>query len=275
MAVVYLPNNIVLDIDYQFLSNSQVISLIDETGAYSSANTGGYNAPNPSIYQALTAVANIQVPAAGGWLPDFQPIFTINIFPTLPTIGTVPFAVLPTDIGLPNNGTFQDGIYAVEVVMTFGQEATWTRSGTTITATQTAHGYSTGQVITIAIDNDITAIPLQSYTITVTNANTYHFTGVNTGATSGTFVTSSPTQYQVTSTFRMLNISGICCCKDKMAAKQGGCGCGKYDQYTINKLSVLIDAINTNFVDGLWEKCACLLQEAFDMCNCGCGGGCN
>lgn len=61
----------------------------------------------------------------------------------------------------------------------------WTRSSATITVTATAHNMATGVVITV-VSSDTTAIPNGSYTITVTGANTFTFTGVNAGGASGT-----------------------------------------------------------------------------------------
>jgi hypothetical protein len=64
----------------------------------------------------------------------------------------------------------------------------WSRSGATVTVTQSSHGRVTGDKIYVTASSDAAAIPLTTvYTITVSNANTWTFTGVNTGAASGTF----------------------------------------------------------------------------------------
>lgn len=62
----------------------------------------------------------------------------------------------------------------------------WTRSGTTATVTQNNHGLATNDIINVTASSDTGAIPLGIKTITVVNANSYTFTAVNTGATSGT-----------------------------------------------------------------------------------------
>ncbi len=62
----------------------------------------------------------------------------------------------------------------------------WSRVTTTCTVTQTAHGYATNDIIEITDTSDATAVPNGSEVITVTGSNTYTFTCLNAGATSGT-----------------------------------------------------------------------------------------
>ena len=59
---------------------------------------------------------------------------------------------------------------------------TYGRSGTTVTVTDTAHGLQTGDVIGISFDPDsgVAATP-GNYEITVTDANTFTLTDINTG----------------------------------------------------------------------------------------------
>lgn len=64
--------------------------------------------------------------------------------------------------------------------------AAWTRATSTITVTSTAHGLKTGDSIILTQTSDTAAAPLGVEAITVTNANTFTFTGVNAGAASGT-----------------------------------------------------------------------------------------
>jgi hypothetical protein len=77
-----------------------------------------------------------------------------------------------------------------------GSGVSWTRSSTTITVTETAHGMSTGQTIPITVSSDTSAIPLGIYTITNTGANTYTFTGVDAGGASGTLSYSAGSTYK-------------------------------------------------------------------------------
>lgn len=67
--------------------------------------------------------------------------------------------------------------------------ATWSRATTTATITHTAHNYETGQQLLVVQTSDAAAIVLGTVTITVTGANTYTFTCLNAGATTGSLVT--------------------------------------------------------------------------------------
>lgn len=62
----------------------------------------------------------------------------------------------------------------------------WSRATTTATITSTAHGLKTNDIIYVIISSDVSAIVVGSKTITVTNANTFTFTCLNAGGTSGT-----------------------------------------------------------------------------------------
>lgn len=64
--------------------------------------------------------------------------------------------------------------------------AAWTRVTTTATVTSTAHGLKTNDIVNVFISSDVAAIAVGVKTITVTGANTYTFTCLNAGATSGT-----------------------------------------------------------------------------------------
>lgn len=63
--------------------------------------------------------------------------------------------------------------------------ATYSRSTTTATITSNGHGLITGGQIYVYHTNDTAAIVVGVKTVTVTNANTYTFTCLNAGATSG------------------------------------------------------------------------------------------
>jgi hypothetical protein len=67
-----------------------------------------------------------------------------------------------------------------------GSAVTWTRSGTTVTITKTAHHLITGDSVIITVSSDATALPLGTYTVTKLTDNTFTVTGLNAGATSGT-----------------------------------------------------------------------------------------
>ena len=78
-----------------------------------------------------------------------------------------------------------------------GTNVSWTRSGTTITVTQTAHNVATGAKIPLTASSDTGAIPIGFYLCTKVDANTFTFVGVNTGATSGTLSYSAGSTYKV------------------------------------------------------------------------------
>lgn len=58
--------------------------------------------------------------------------------------------------------------------------------GTTVTVTAPNHGLVTSDKLGFYNSSDLTTIPVANYQITRIDANTFTFTGVNTGATSGT-----------------------------------------------------------------------------------------
>ena len=66
------------------------------------------------------------------------------------------------------------------------QAATWAKSSTTVTGTFTNHGLQTGDIIAVTVSSDLTAIPLNNYTVTRTGANTFTFTDTAGGGASGT-----------------------------------------------------------------------------------------
>lgn len=68
-----------------------------------------------------------------------------------------------------------------------GSAVAWTRVTTTITVTSTAHGLVTNDRVYVLNSSDPTATSWGLKVITVTGADTFTYTGVNSGAASGTF----------------------------------------------------------------------------------------
>lgn len=68
----------------------------------------------------------------------------------------------------------------------------WTRSGTTVTCTLVPHQLLTGSLAQVTVSSDTGAVPLGSKSVTSTGSDTFTFTGVNTGATSGTLTFTQP-----------------------------------------------------------------------------------
>jgi hypothetical protein len=77
-----------------------------------------------------------------------------------------------------------------------GTNVSWTRTGTTVTVTESAHGMSTGHKIPLKSSSDLTATPVAIYNITVVNVNSFTFQVVDAGATSGTLTYSAGSTYK-------------------------------------------------------------------------------
>ena len=76
----------------------------DTTGPYDAVlNPTGYGAPNIDL-------ADVEVAELSILPPNFTTPVVINVFPTLPNINSIPWTVVPADLGL---DTFKDGIYEV------------------------------------------------------------------------------------------------------------------------------------------------------------------
>lgn len=67
-----------------------------------------------------------------------------------------------------------------------GASVAWTRAGTVITITKTAHGFITGDTATISVTSDAAALTLGAKIVTKLTADTFTVVGLNTGASSGT-----------------------------------------------------------------------------------------
>jgi len=89
-----------------------------------------------------------------------------------------------------------------------GSGVAWTRIGTLFTITKTGHGLITGDIITITVSSDITALPLGNYTITKLTDNTFTVLGLNAGAVSGTCTYTVTPNYSYSSTTGKITILG-------------------------------------------------------------------
>lgn len=107
-------------------------------------------------------------------------------FPETETLGKGNFITVAgssSDNKFRNLGTAAAPISARSAIQ---YDLPWTRSGTTVTVTQTGHGYRTNDYLSVVYSSDSNATGSGLKTATVTGANTFTFTGVNAGATSGT-----------------------------------------------------------------------------------------
>lgn len=122
--------------------------LSDNTGVYNAVtNTGGYNAPNPTVAQILTATLSITP-------PDYTTpiVLTLVQFPlasyVLMANGTTPFTVTAAMLGLT---TLPDGIYNISLTVTYAAAPT-TSTG------QTTAGFVA--VIFCCVSKKLAAVPL-------------------------------------------------------------------------------------------------------------------
>lgn len=107
---------------------------------------------------------------------------------TFPIAGQLPRAGLYTVANGVRNTFRNIGEYNTPIDFTLytEEDAAWSRSGTTATViTASPHGMSTGHRILVYRSDNSTAITLAAKDITVTGANTFTFTCVNSGSTSG------------------------------------------------------------------------------------------
>jgi len=139
---------------------------------------------HPYLYYLRSATAlDAFDPTTGDWMPLASPALT----------GT--FAAGATSVFHPSQGprgkllaSSTSTLLNLDGVTNGAPSAaSWTRTTTTATVTTTAnHNLATGQILTVTVSSDITAIVLGAVTITVTGATTFTFTCLNAGAASGT-----------------------------------------------------------------------------------------
>jgi hypothetical protein len=114
-----------------------------------------------------------------------------------------------------------------------GSNKSWTRTGSTITVTENSHGLSSGYKIPVTSASDLTVIPLDIYTVTRIDNNTFTINGINAGASTGTISYSAGSKYKENLT-QVINgtieyLTGTI--KNQLT---GGIG------YTVNKLRIYI-----------------------------------
>jgi len=73
--------------------------------------------------------------------------------------------------------------------------ATWTRASAVITVTSNLHRLTTGNNIVVTATSDAAAIPVGTYSVTVSDANTFTVTGLNAGGASGTLSYTLPVTF--------------------------------------------------------------------------------
>ncbi len=99
-----------LDIDTCQNSDCSSLNITDQTGVYSSGNSGGYGSPNFAISDAVGAHLYVTDPSGVQT--------TINCYPTFPDdTGASTFTITNTDLG--NTGSMADGIYVIKYQVDF------------------------------------------------------------------------------------------------------------------------------------------------------------
>lgn len=88
-----------------------------------------------------------------------------------------------TDIILKNIGSYASPLSLGKPRV---DDGAWTRVTTTVTVTETAHGFAVNDTIYVVVSSDTAAIVVGAKTITAVTANTFTFAGLNAGAASGT-----------------------------------------------------------------------------------------
>lgn len=93
---------------YSLNQNGDTLTVLDNTGEYSSTKTGGWGSPNPALNTALVAEIRISLRDTDG---NYGDVTTINAFSDLPSEDGGEFEITSEDAG---QGTvFPDGIYKI------------------------------------------------------------------------------------------------------------------------------------------------------------------
>lgn len=96
-------------------SGCNSIVIYDKTGAYSVSNLTGYGSPNFDLVTLHTASLKFTSPSA------VETTINLPIPPTtIPeTTGIVGFTVLGTDLGLSSSESLEDGLWTIDVTLSF------------------------------------------------------------------------------------------------------------------------------------------------------------
>jgi len=89
-----------------------------------------------------------------------------------------------------------------------GAAVAWTRVGTVVTITKTAHGFITGDTATVSVTSDAAALPLGAKIVTKLTDNTFTVVGLNAGAASGTCTYTIVANYAYSSSTGKVTITG-------------------------------------------------------------------
>ena len=102
-----------------FTADSDCLSFntYDNSGIYSSSNTGGYNTPNPAIADASAATLTISI-LTDYATQTYSTAVVIDAYPTLPNITNTPFNVTGALMGNGDDSALTDGYYKIIYTVT-------------------------------------------------------------------------------------------------------------------------------------------------------------
>lgn len=113
-----------------------------------------------------------------------------------------------------------------------GSTVAWTRALTVITVTKVGHKLITGDVITVTVSSDATALPLGTKTITKLTDDTFTIIGLNAGDASGTCTYTITNNYSYSATSGKLTVTGTLVVGDSIEVDYS-----YYAKYSDNELS--------------------------------------
>lgn len=162
---------------------------------------------NTTIYGASYGQVPVNNPGTQFSLGNLSTNWTIDtITPSAQVASAFQRSNFISVTGSSDNGILRNiGTYASPVDMRrsgYQNFASWSRSGTTVTVTETAHPHAVGDILVVYYTSNSGAITYANKTITAITTNTFDFTGVNTGTTSGTM------SYYVSGMVGILSLAG-------------------------------------------------------------------
>lgn len=155
-------------------TSSQYSNVTITNGSYFSSSYGLNPVATPTWLVVLTNLSQ-------NWLVD---TFTFYGPVPIPRSGFLSVASGSNNAVVRNMGTYASPID--NRLNGLQPWRSWSRSGTTVTVTENGHPYRVGDQVVVVNSSATAPVTLAVKTITAVATNTFDFTGVNTGATSGT-----------------------------------------------------------------------------------------
>lgn len=112
-----------------------------------------------------------------------------------------------------------------------GAAVAWSRTGTVVTITKTAHGFITGDTATISVTSDAAALTSGAKLVTKLTDNTFTVAGLNAGASSGTCTYTVVANYSYNSNNGKVTVTGNLTAGDSLEFNYNA-----YSKYSDNEL---------------------------------------